>query len=70
MLSPVETVIVAAWVFTAPALSATWRVKLNVPVWVGVPVTAPFAPMQRPGGREPRNDRPGVGGAARRQDSE
>jgi hypothetical protein len=38
----------------APTLSVTWAVKLNVPIWVGVPLIAPVEGVSdNPGGSEP-----------------
>lgn len=37
-------------------LSLTWTVKLNVPAWVGVPLSVPPELKLNPGGRAPAVD--------------
>ena len=53
MASPLDTLIVKAWVVVPPMLSETWTVKLNAPACVGVPVTLPPELSESPGGSAP-----------------
>jgi hypothetical protein len=56
MLGAALTVIDSAFVAEAPTLSATFAVKLDVPVAVGVPVIAPLeATIDSPAGRLPED---------------